>query len=169
MIIRKTLAALAFALALAGCATHPAPLQGEYLPSTPQQASTANHTGAMVRWGGRVIEVEPRADRTCFTMLSLPLDGQGRPYHADDGSGGRFQACRQGFYDPAVFSADREVTFAGRISGHEDARIGDYDYRMPRIDADVVYLWPERDETRVIMHHPHPHPYFWHPYGLWWW
>ena len=162
-----SLTGLAFAGALlAGCATHPAPLQGEYLPLTPQQAGAGDHTGAPVRWGGRVIEVEPRADRTCFTMLSAHLDGYGRPYHEQDGSEGRFMACRGGFYDPAVFTGDREVTFTGRIAGYEDARIGEYAYRMPRMDADIVYLWPECDESRVIMHHPHP--YYWHPYGWWW-
>lgn len=161
-------AMLAFAGALlAACATHPAPLQGDYLNLTPQQAATGNHAGAMVRWGGRVIAVDPQSDRTCFTMLSAYLDSQGRPYREQDGSGGRFLACRAGFYDPAVFTPDREVTFAGRISGYEDAQIGGYSYRMPRVDADVVYLWPERSDTEVILHHPHP--YFWHPYGLWWW
>ena len=160
--------ALAFAGALlAGCATHPAPLQGEYLPVTPQQAGAGDRTGAPVRWGGRVIAVEPQADRTCFTMLSAHLDSYGRPYREQDGSDGRFMACRGGFYDPAVFTEDREVTFTGRIAGYEDARIGEYNYRMPRIDADVVYLWPEHDDTRVIMHQPHP--YLWHSHGWWWW
>ena len=165
----QAIAAVALAAALAACATHPTPLQGEFLPITPQQAGAGNHTGAMARWGGQVIEVAPHADRTCFTVLSSPLDGQGRPLAADDGSSGRFLACRAGFYDPAVFTEGRSVTFTGRIDGNEDVRIGEYDYRMPRIAAEVVYLWPERDETRVIMHHPHPHPYYWHPYGWWWW
>ena len=151
---------------LAGCVTQPAPLQGEYLPVLPRQAAAADHAGTLVRWGGRVIEVDPRSDRTCFTMLGSPLDGHGRPYGGNDGSSGRFLACRAGFYDPAVFTTDREVTFTGRIAGHEDVRIGEYDYRMPRIDAEVVYLWPDRGETRMILHHPHP--YYWHPYGWWW-
>ena len=154
-------AGLALAAMLAGCATQPSPLQGEYLPVTPQQASAGDHTGAMVRWGGQVIDVEPRADRTCFTMLSSHLDGQGRPYGAQDGSSGRFLACRAGFYDPAVFTEEREVTFTGRIAGHEDARIGEYAYRMPRIDADVVYLWPKRE--RDLITRPAPWPWW----GYW--
>lgn len=157
--------ALAGAL-LAGCATHPAPLQGDYLPITPQQAAAGDQTGASVRWGGRVIEVDPRATHTCFTVLSAHLDSYGRPYSDNDGSGGRFVACRDGFYDPAVFERDREVTFTGRIGGYEQQRVGEYDYRLPRLDASVVYLWPERDDVRVIMQ---PYPYHWHPYGWWWW
>lgn len=164
---RAMVAVLAVAALLLGaCATHPAPLQGEYLPVTPQQASAGHHTGAPVRWGGRVIEVDPQADRTCFTVLSSRLDAYGRPAQAADGSDGRFMACRDGFYDPAVFTDEREVTFTGRIAGHEDTRIGEYNYRLPRMEADVVYLWPERNDTQTIIHHPHP--YFWHPYGWWW-
>lgn len=159
--------ALAGAL-LSGCVTHPAPLQGEYLPVSPQQAAAGTHTGAPVRWGGRVIEVDPQADRTCFTMLSSQLDPYGRPSQAQDGSDGRFMACRGGFYDPAVFAAEREVTFTGRITGYEDTRIGEYNYRLPRIEAEVVYLWPERSDTHTIIHHPHPHPSFWYPRGWWW-
>lgn len=160
--------ALAGAL-LSGCVTHPAPLQGEYLPVSPQQAAAGTHTGAPVRWGGRVIGVDPQADRTCFTMLSSQLDPYGRPSQAhQDGSDGRFMACRGGFYDPAVFAAEREVTFTGRITGYEDTRIGEYNYRLPRIEAEVVYLWPERSDTHTIIHHPHPHPSFWYPRGWWW-
>lgn len=151
---------------LAGCATQPTPLRGDYLPITPQQAAAGEQAGATVRWGGRVIEVEPRTDHTCFTILSADLDASGRPYADHDGSSGRFLACRTGFYDPAVFETDREVTFTGRIDGYENRRVGEYDYRLPRVAAEVVYLWPEREDVRVIMH-PHPHPY-WYPRGWWW-
>lgn len=164
---RLSLIGLAVAgILLAGCATHPTPLQGDYLPVSPQQAATGEHTGATVRWGGRVVEVEPRADHTCFTVLSTRLDAQGRPHADVEADSGRFLACRAGFYDPAVFAQDREVTFTGRIGGYDQQRIGEYDYRLPRLDAEVVYLWPEREDVRVIMHHPHP--YRWHPYGWWW-
>ncbi|NZA26913.1 Slp family lipoprotein [Luteimonas sp. SJ-92] len=149
---------------LAGCATQPVPLRGDYPAITPEDAAAGDRTGASVRWGGRVIEVEPQAARTCFTMLSTRLDASGRPDRASEATGGRFLACRPGFYDPAVFAVDREVTFTGRIEGYENRSIGEYDYRFPRIDADVVYLWPEREDVRVIVHHD---PYPWR--GWWWW
>ncbi|WP_407354481.1 Slp family lipoprotein [Luteimonas sp. R10] len=165
--MKTPLAAASLAcLLLAGCVTQPAPLQGDYLAITPEDAAAGDRTGASVRWGGRVVEVEPQADRTCFTMLSTRLDASGRPYGGSDATGGRFIACRTGFYDPAVFEADREVTFTGRIDGYETRRIGEYDYRFPRVTADVVYLWPEREDVRVIVHHD-PYPYPWH--GWWWW
>jgi outer membrane lipoprotein len=114
-----------------------------------------------VRWGGRIVQVEPRADSTCFEMLSTRLDHFGRPYWASDDTGGRFIACRAGFYDPAIFEVNREVTFTGRVSGYENRSIGGYSYRFPRVDADVVYLWPER--ARNLITRPAPWPWW----GYW--
>src|SRR5690606_5111170 len=90
---------------LAACATHPAPLQGEYLPGTPQQAAAGDRTGAMLRWGGRVIEVEAQASRTCFTVLSAQLGAPGRPQRGQDGRGGRLLRCRPAVYAPAALAS----------------------------------------------------------------
>ena len=92
-----------------------------------------------------------------------------------DQSQGRFIACRAGFYDPAVFEAGRDVTFIGKIDGYQNTRIGEYDYRLPKLSADVIYLWPEQRQVDVV-----PYPYgpwgpgpwgpYWGGYGRWgWW
>lgn len=161
--IRLALPVLAAAL-LAACATQPAPLRGQYTAVTPRQASDRDATGAVVRWGGRIVEVAPGADRTCFEMISTRLNSYGRPYWASDEVAGRFIACRSGFYDPALFEKNREVTFTGRIEGYESRKIGGYDYRFPRLAADVVYLWPVRERVDVIAQ-PFPYPYYYSP---WW-
>lgn len=158
---RLPVTVLAIAL-LAGCATQPQPLQGEYNPITPRMAVDSKMSGAVVRWGGRVIQVEPKTNRTCFEMLSTRLNTNARPYWASDDTGGRFIACRTGFYDPAVFEPGREVTFTGRIAGYENRQIGGYDYRFPMVEADVVYLWPVREQVDVISH---PAPW---PWWGWW-
>ena len=147
---------------LAACASQPVPLQGEFTAITPQQAVDHDSTGAMVRWGGRIVQVEPQPNRTCFEMLSTQLDTYGRPYWATDDVGGRFIACRAGFYDPALFEVNREVTFTGRVDSYENRRIGEYDYRFPHVTADVVYLWPVRDYVNVITR---PAPW---PWWGWW-
>ncbi|MBF6023601.1 Slp family lipoprotein [Lysobacter niastensis] len=148
---------------LAACATQPEPLQGEYNPITPREAAATDSTGATVRWGGRIVSVEPLSNRTCFEMISGSLTSSARPYWGSDDTGGRFLACRTGFYDPAVFERNREVTFIGRIDGYENRRIGQYDYRFPRVEADVVYLWPQREMVDVI--YPYPAPW---PWWGWW-
>ena len=162
--IRLALPLLALAL-MAGCATQPAPLRGQYAPITPHEAAARDSTGTVVRWGGRVVAVEPQQNRTCFEVISTRLDSSGRPRWASDEVGGRFIACRQGFYDPALFQADREVTFTGRLAGYETRKIGGYDYRFPRLAADVVYLWPVRERVDVV---ERPGPYWWgSPWGWW--
>lgn len=151
---------LTAACLLAACAT-PAPLKGSFSQLTPQQAAEGDAVGALVRWGGRIVSVEPQAQHTCFEMISIRLQVDGSPRRASDETGGRFIACRAGFYDPAVFEKNREVTFTGRIDGYETRSIGGYEYRFPRIAADVVYLWPERRHVDVIAE-PYPYtPYYW--------
>ena len=49
-------AAIAVAL-LSGCVTYPGPLQGNYATLPPNDAMQADATGAMVRWGGRIVQV----------------------------------------------------------------------------------------------------------------
>jgi len=171
--IRLTLLATTAAL-LGACATAPQPLQGSFPTVTPAQAVGEPQAGATVRWGGRIVETQPKQDQTCFQMVAMPLNASGRPNSsAADASQGRFMACRAGFYDPAVFTPGRDVTFVGRIQGTESVRIGEYDYRLPLLQADVVYLWPEVREVEVVAP---PYPYWgWgpYPYGRWgrraWW
>jgi outer membrane lipoprotein len=160
----RTLLPLVAAALLAACAT-PAPLKGTYTALTPQDAAATDSVGTIVRWGGRVVAVEPQSQRTCFEMISTRLGSDGRPRWASDDVGGRFIACRTGFYDPALFEKNREVTFTGRIEGYETRKIGGYDYRFPRVAADVVYLWPIRERVDVV---PDPYPYWgWGSRGGW--
>jgi outer membrane lipoprotein len=159
--LRASILAVA-AVLLAACATQPLPLQGEFTDITPRDAVQRDSTGTMVRWGGRIVRTEPQSNRTCFEMISTRLGSYGRPYWASDDVGGRFIACKAGFYDPAVFQVNREVTFTGRIDGYENRKIGGYDYRFPRVAADVVYLWPVRERVDVITR---PAPW---PWWGWW-
>lgn len=157
------LAVLATATALlTACASQPQPLQGAFAQISPGDAIATDSTGAMVRWGGRIVDVEPQPNRTCFEMISTRLGVTGRPYWASDDVGGRFIACRTGFYDPALFERNREVTFIGRVAGYENRRIGQYDYRFPRVEADVVYLWAVRERVDVVTR---PAPW---PWWGWW-
>jgi outer membrane lipoprotein len=87
---------------------------------------------------------------------------------SEDGSG-RFIACKAGFYDPAIFLKDRELTVLGRIDGYESRKIGDYDYRQPRVAADVVYLWPKARPVDVRYPAPRPWPWYGWDWGPGWW
>ncbi len=137
---------IAAALALVGgCATVPQPLQGTYTTLSTASAQQGGAGGQPVRWGGEIIRTEPAANQTCFYLMSRPLDNQARPRSGTSGeSDGRFVACRAGFYDPEVFVRGRELTVTGTLRGTVTQKVGDYDYAYPRVEADVVYLWPKR-------------------------
>ncbi|MFY2764398.1 Slp family lipoprotein [Arenimonas sp. MALMAid1274] len=153
----KTFLALSALLCLAGCVTAPKALQGEYADLGPGQAAKAGAAGERVRWGGRIVKVEPLATQSCFEVVGVRLAADGRPL-ARDHSQGRFLACRSGFYEPEIFQPGREVTLTGVIEGFEQRKVGDYDYRYPRLAADVVYLWPERRQVDVIVERA---PFYW--------
>jgi outer membrane lipoprotein len=140
-------------LLLAGCATVPAPLQGEYAAVHPAGAAERGVPGERVRWGGQLVSVHNEATHSCFEIVGKALAVDGRPL-VRDRSEGRFIACRAGFYDPAVFTAGRELTLAGTITGFETRRIDDYEYRYPRVAADVIYLWPERRDRDLVVERP---------------
>ena len=167
MNLKPLLPVTAIAL-LAACATAPTPLQGQFDPVTPHQVTTTRATGQSVRWGGRIIETTPGPQQTCFQLLGLPLNSMGRPMERTaDASQGRFIACRSGFYDPAVFQPGRDVTFIGRVDGQEQVKIGEYDYALPRLAADVIYLWPEQTEPALRPYPYGPYPGPWGPWGPW--
>ena len=170
----RTLLFIPLALALGACATTPSQLQGTYSAIDPEQAAAQQAPGEAVRWGGKIVDVHTEKLYTCFEVVGAPLDSSGRPKKVDD-SNGRFLACRDGFYEPEVFANGRELTISGKIDGYETRKIGDYDYRYPRVAADVVYLWPERQN-----YDDHYHGYWgpgwgwgwyggpWGWYGPWW-
>ncbi|MDF9443389.1 MAG: hypothetical protein ABS96_03440 [Lysobacteraceae bacterium SCN 69-123] len=167
----RILLALAASLTLAACATAPKPLQGQFSTVSPRDSVAQKQTGTPVRWGGRIIETIPGQGETCFQMIARPLNGNGRPSTTSaDASDGRFLACRAGFYDPAVFEPGRDVTFIGRIDGYQTTKIGEYDYPLPKIAADVVYLWPVQREVEVVPAYPYgPWGPAWGPGWGWGW
>jgi len=146
MIRARLSSIMVMTLALGACASQPKPLQGDFFERpTPHTAVLGDYTGTAVRWGGRIVQLEPRTDTTCFEMIATRLAPNGRPFWAGDDTNGRFIACRVGFYDPAVFQVNREVTFTGHIVAYDTRHVGEHEYRFPRIDIEDVHLWPVRE------------------------
>jgi len=164
----KWLVYSAFLLQLAACASIPDPLRGEYPGATPA-AVGPGQVGSQVRWGGILIATNPEPEQTCFEILGKTLEESARPIESEE-SQGRFIACKPGFQDPEIFKSGRDVTIIGRINRFEPRNIGEYEYRYPIVDAQVVYLWPERPDyaDRPYYYHPYfwsyPYPYYWYPY-----
>ena len=157
-------------MALAGCASTPEPLVGSYAATKPVPGATTS--GELVRWGGTIVETTPDQQHTCFQVLSRSLGREGRPVRdSADVTNARFVACRAGFYDPAVFSAGREVTFVGQTAASQPVKIGEFSYNVTRLDASVVYLWPVRPDVIVVRDSPWNYGPYWGPgWGRWgWW
>ena len=142
----RWLAALSIVFA-GGCATAPKPLQGQFESLSADSARQQDALGSTVRWGGEIIAVEADAQQTCFVVLSRSLSPTARPVIKREESLGRFIACRQGFYDPALFAEGRDITVTGRIADYESRKVSNFDYRYPRVAAEVIHLWPERRPT----------------------
>lgn len=152
---------LVLGTALVGCASTPEELRGGYTGPAPARASEED-IGTAVRWGGRLLEVQPQRDRTCFEILARELDDVARPVANGTQPGRRFLACRDGFDDPAAWPADSDITVVGDISGFETRPIGAYDYRYPVLKLDAAHLWPE---PQTVDPRPLPPPRWWYdPY-----
>jgi outer membrane lipoprotein len=157
-------------LVLTGCAVTPKPESSLPVSGiTPDAAREGGQVGERVRWGGVIVEVTPRQNETCFEISSRPLDESGRPLDTDRNFG-RFIACSNQFYDPAVYVPKREVSVVGTLAGPVQGKIGERDYRFPKVQADDIYLWPKfvRDYRPYRYYAPYYDP-FWdpfYPYGL---
>ncbi len=144
--IVMTFSALAL---IAGCSTIPKPIAGEQYSEAPLPSQSAERSvGAPIRWGGTVIETRPQRDRTCIEVLAKELDRSASPQIGDDNFG-RFIACRNEFIDPEIFVSGREITAVGTIARIETGKVGEFDYHYPVVNADAIYLWPERTDQNV--------------------
>lgn len=158
MRIFPALALISVTAWLGACATVPEPLRGEFPSGTPQLIANQNTANQRVRWGGQIIDTRPGKNETCFELIGWALSDIARP-QPGNGAQGRFIACAPGFFDPEVYGKGREVTVVGLLGSAETRKIGDYDYRYPRVTADQVYLWPEREEYEDGYY-----PYYYDPF-----
>jgi outer membrane lipoprotein len=157
---------------LVACATPPAVLSGgAFSEVTVQDAQARDLTGQRVRWGGAIVSTTPEKGQTCFEVVSRPLDREARPRRTDE-SDGRFVACATEFFDPAVYAPGREISVVGTLQASTVGKIGEYEYRFPRVAAEHVYLWPKRETVQGYYYYydPWPGPYwypFWRPWPYW--
>lgn len=164
--IAAVVAAVAM-LGLAGCASIPAPLEGEFAEMPGPSATTPDQVGETFRWGGTLVETRPGESATCLELLARELDRSHRPVESDRALG-RFRACHDGFLDPEIFAPGREVTVIGRLQGFESGSVGDYEYRFPRLETRSVYLWPERVELDNRYYDPYFGPAWrYHAWPYW--
>lgn len=147
-----------------GCVRPPAPLRGEFPPTIVSDTQQRDATGERMRWGGEIASTTPAEHETCFEVVSMPLDRRAEPRQVDE-TYGRFVACAAGFYDPAIYAAERKVTVVGTVDGFVDGEVGERAYRFPKVRAETVYLWPEPPPVPPVVYYPWP--YYASGYPFW--
>ncbi|HEY6543768.1 MAG TPA: Slp family lipoprotein [Dokdonella sp.] len=146
------LAVVLAALALGACAT-PVFKQAPAAQVTPLDAvrEPQRHAGAVVVWGGKILDVRNLADETEVQLAAYPLDSAQRPQQSQPVLA-RVIVVLPGFADPLDFPPGRFVTVLGRLDGTRTRRIGDAERELAVLRRDALHLWPvnfPRERSRV--------------------
>lgn len=124
---------------LASCATTTSfPKAPKSAPSIPSAQST-EIKDAYVRWGGKVINLENKAEGTFIEILAKPLSNSGQP-RSDKSSVGRFIAFSNNFMDPEDVKKGSYISVYGKITGYRNQKINEYDYRYPLVSIENYKL-----------------------------
>lgn len=115
------------------------------------QQEPEKHTGATVIFGGKIIAVDAKEDRTELLVLQLFLDGSDRP-EDNDHSDGRFIVRSRQFLDPALYPKGTLITLVGQLEGSEERLIGQRPYRYPVIAPVEIKKWAPRADTGPRFH-----------------
>jgi len=108
-------------------------------------SNSNNVNNTPVRWGGKIIDVENKANETVIQILFYPLNYYGRP-QLNQTSSGRFLSISKQFLDPAVFTKDAEITIAGTLQGSEEKMIGEKTITVPIVSINNHYIWPQNQQ-----------------------
>ncbi|NMH61333.1 Slp family lipoprotein [Alteromonas ponticola] len=150
-------------LFMSGCAIVPDPIK---VPEDAQLTSYSRSVtggeqvkGSMARWGGVIVNVENKSQKTFVEIAHFPLNHYGKP-NTSQNTVGRFKARINGFIDPIMFEEGRTVTFVGHLDDPMSGMVGEQPYIYPTLAVDDYYIWRKESEYDVS------HVYF--SYGLGW-
>jgi len=165
---RRLALGLAVSLVLLGCASV---VPGDFQAGADRGLTLAEiwarpeaSRGRTVILGGEILQVTPKPSETEVEVLERPLGRQDRPEQTD-ASQGRFLVVMDGFLDPAVYRAGREVTVVGEVEGVTARPIGEVMYTFPLLRGRYLHLWPLR--RHVVTDPGWPHA-FWSDHGWFW-
>jgi outer membrane lipoprotein len=146
--MKGVLAALLLLSSLGGCASVPLLIREPPADNPTLADVQTNPTAFMnrrVRWGGIIVSTRSVENGTEVEILAKALGNDGRP-EPGDVSLGRFLVNSDGFLDPAVYSAGREVTVYGVLQNVLVRNIGTRPYLYPLVKAAQLYVWTEQSD-----------------------
>ncbi len=142
------LALVALLLVLGGCAsTPPISEEGAEREPGPREAVETEALDRTVLWGGVILAIDNQPDETWLEVLAFPLDARGRP-HTQRAPQGRFFAVEADYLEPADFKTGRQVLVRGTFSAILEGKVGEADYRYPRVEVEALHLWPRGTTTQ---------------------
>ena len=106
--------------------------------------SGANAQGQKARWGGLIVGVENKPNKTLIELAHFPLNHYGKPTTNGETSG-RLKVQIDGFVDPIVFEEGRAATFLGTIIAPTAGMVGEQPYIYPTITADDYHMWRKQE------------------------
>lgn len=133
---------------LLGCASGP-PISGEGADREPgpREAVAEEALGSTLLWGGVILAIDNQPEATWLEVLAFPLDPRGRPYTQRTPLG-RFFAVEADYLEPADFEPGRQVLVRGTFDAILTGKVGEADYRYPRLEVEALHLWPKGTTTR---------------------
>jgi outer membrane lipoprotein len=141
------LLAAVFIVGCLGCATYP--ISDQYRASASKNVNFTMalrnpdaYVGAVVIWGGRIVETDNVPGGSEIVVLETPLMGWEEP-SAPEYSPGRFIAKTADFLDPAIYKPGKRITLAGEITGGTTRPLGTTEYTYPVVAIKQLHLWTE--------------------------
>ncbi len=96
--------------------------------------------GQTARWGGIIVGVENKPEKTFVEIVNFPLNHYGKP-NASEETIGRFKVAMDGFVDPIHFEKGRLVTFVGEVQKPIAGMVGEQPYMYPLLNGDNYHMW----------------------------
>jgi outer membrane lipoprotein len=153
----RPLAATALAV-FAGCTAYPISKQyreeAQMNVTVPMvRENPSAYKGAVVIWGGFVLNDVNDSSGSTLTILETPLDYQYYP-KSRSLSRGRFIAVTKQFLDPVIFTKGKRVTMAATVEGVETRKLGKGTYEYPIVNIQQLRYWQHES------YYPYTYPYY---------
>lgn len=161
------IALFAGVLALTGCVSIPASIQGSSKNPVVDLSSVQNapemYIGQEGRFGGKVISVFNEPNKTRLEIAVIPLNKFDAAPELDTASIGRIYAYVNRFLDPADFNG-RYITVVGKITGEKQGKIGEIAYKYVTLDATGYQRWNIAQSVVLPPAPPWGYGYYGNPY-----
>lgn len=97
--------------------------------------------GAIVIWGGKIVDTVNHAGGTDLIVLEIPLENGEVPSGSVQESRGRYIARSGQFLDPEIYSRGKLITLAGEVDGQETRPLGQMQYTYPILLIRELHTW----------------------------